>query len=152
MEAIPIIILGTRSFNCLRKSEHSPIFCERLVLGNMFPSGYLAVFSAVRLFSYAIPPTVLAKHTFSLRRVATRDISRKQFVECLCYILTLLCVIYSAAQVNFTEASRGQIASLWLVGILGFVSILFVVAWKGIAVVKDMRRLKQGECAELEGP
>ncbi len=116
----------------------------------MFPSGYLAFYSAVRILSSTIPSAVLSRHTLSLRRVAVFDITKEQFAECVGYVVTLLCVLFCMlnAKKDFDVPEQFKITSIWLAGIFGGASILFVVAWKGAKVIMDVRRVKRGKFEE----
>ncbi len=140
-------MLGARSISCLQSSSSSPLLCERIILGNMFPSFYLAFYSSVRLFSHAVPRAVLEHHALTLRRVAKFDITREQVAECIGYVVTLLCVIFCvlSAKKDYTPPPVEQITALWLVGVFGFVVFFALVCWKGFLIFMDVRRLNRGE-------
>ncbi len=147
-QAIPIIVLlSARSFSCLQTAPSDPALCERLILGDMFPSCYLAFYTAVRLFFNAVPRSVLEQHTLTLRRVATLDISKGQFAECIGYMVTVLCVLFCIlnSKKDYSRPPQSHITYLWIAGILGGVSIFLVFGWKCYRIFMELRRLDQGE-------
>ena len=144
-ESIPLLVMAARSASCLQTAGDNPVLCDRLVLANMFPSGYLAFFAVARLASVVVPEEVKERHVLSLRKVATLDITKTQFAECMGYTVTLLCVIFFVlnAKKDFSPPDHIEVTAMWVTGIVGGASILFVVTWKGCRVMMDIRRLSR---------